>query len=160
MHLWLNTHVWMLIVRYIHKIMLGNISYAINVTIPQFITLNQLRPIDAYMRRKLTITGLDNGLSPGRRKAIIWTSAGILLIGQLGTNISQILIGIQTLLFKNMHLKMSSPKWSAFSLGLGVLISKVRTSVTSPRTFPIFWYKKGIECVLFRNPVRFVGFPA
>ena len=30
---------------------------------------------------KLTIIGSDNGLSPGRRQAIIWTNAGILLIG-------------------------------------------------------------------------------
>ena len=28
----------------------------------------------------LTVTGPDNGLSPGRRQAIIWTNAGILLI--------------------------------------------------------------------------------
>ena len=33
----------------------------------------------------LTIIGSDNGLSPGRRQAIIWTNAGILLIGPLGT---------------------------------------------------------------------------
>ena len=45
---------------------------------------------------KLTIIGSDNGLSPGRRQAIIWTIAGILLIGPLGTNFSKILIGIQT----------------------------------------------------------------
>ena len=38
---------------------------------------------------KLTIIGSDNGLSPGRRQAIIWTNAGILLIGPLGTNSSQ-----------------------------------------------------------------------
>ena len=31
----------------------------------------------------LTIIGSDNGLSPGRRKAIIWTNDGILLIGPL-----------------------------------------------------------------------------
>ena len=30
---------------------------------------------------KLNIIGSDNGLSPGRRQAIIWTNAGILLIG-------------------------------------------------------------------------------
>ena len=30
---------------------------------------------------KLTIIVSDNGLSPGRRQAIIWTNAGILLIG-------------------------------------------------------------------------------
>ena len=44
----------------------------------------------------LTIIASDNGLSPGRRQAIIWTNAGILLIGPLGTNFSEILIGIQT----------------------------------------------------------------
>ena len=30
--------------------------------------------------------GSDNGLSPGRRQAIIWTTAGLLLIWTLGTN--------------------------------------------------------------------------
>ena len=39
---------------------------------------------------KLTIIGSDNGLSPGRRQAIIWTNAGILLIWPLGTNFSEI----------------------------------------------------------------------
>ena len=33
---------------------------------------------------KLTMIGSDNGMSPGRRQAIIWTNAGILLIGPLG----------------------------------------------------------------------------
>ena len=63
---------------------------------------------------KLTVIGSDNGVSPGRRQAIIWTSAGILLIGPLGTNFSEILIGIQTLSFKKIHLKMSSAKWRPF----------------------------------------------
>ena len=58
----------------------------------------------------LTIIGSDNGLSPGRRQAVIWTSAGILLIGPLGTNFSEILIGIETFSLKKMHLKMSSVK--------------------------------------------------
>ena len=31
----------------------------------------------------LAIIGSDNGLSPGRRQAIIWTNAGILLIGPI-----------------------------------------------------------------------------
>ena len=48
----------------------------------------------------LTIIGPDNGLSPGRRQAIIWTNAGILLIGPCGTNFSEILIGIQTFSLK------------------------------------------------------------
>ena len=49
---------------------------------------------------KLTIIGSDNGLSLGRRQAIIWTNAGILLIGPLGANIIDIVIGIQTFSFK------------------------------------------------------------
>ena len=43
---------------------------------------------------KLTIIGPDNGLSPGQRQSIIWTNAGILLIGPLGINFSEILIEI------------------------------------------------------------------
>ena len=39
---------------------------------------------------KLTIIGWDNGLSPGRRQAIIWTNAGILLVETLGTKFSEI----------------------------------------------------------------------
>ena len=62
----------------------------------------------------LTIIGSDNGLSPGRRPAIIWTNAGILLIGPLGTKFSEILIGIQPFLFKKLHLKTSSAKWRLF----------------------------------------------
>ena len=70
---------------------------------------------------KLTIISTDNGLSPGRRQAIIWHSAGILLIGSLGTNFSEILIGIQTVSFKKMHLEISSAKCCPFYLGLNVL---------------------------------------
>ena len=63
---------------------------------------------------KLTIIGSDNGLPSERRQAIIWTNDGILLIGPLGTNFSEILIEIQTFLFKKMHLKMLSAKWRLF----------------------------------------------
>ena len=57
-----------------------------------------------------------------RRQAIIWTSAGILLIGPQGTNFSEIYTGIQTFSFKNMHLKMSSVKRRQFCLGFKVII--------------------------------------
>ena len=42
----------------------------------------------------LTIIGSDNGLSLGRRQAIIWANAGMLLIGPLGTGFREMLIGI------------------------------------------------------------------
>ena len=38
----------------------------------------------------LTIIGSDNGLSPGQHQAIIWTNAGLLFIGPLGTNFNEI----------------------------------------------------------------------
>ena len=71
----------------------------------------------------LTIIGSDNGLSPGWRQAIIGTNAGILVIGTLGTNFSEILIEIRPFSFKKMHLKMSSGKWRPFCLGLNVLMT-------------------------------------
>ena len=70
---------------------------------------------------KLTIIASDNGLSPDGRQAIIWTNAGLLLIGPLGTNFSEILIEILTFSFKKMHLKMSSENWRPIPLGLNVL---------------------------------------
>ena len=70
---------------------------------------------------KLIIIGSDNGLSPGRRQAIIWTNAGILLIWTLGTNFSEILSEIHAFSFMKMHLKRSSAKWLPFCLSLNVL---------------------------------------
>ena len=62
---------------------------------------------------KLTTIGSDNGLSPGRRQAIIWTNDRILLIGPLGTNFSEILIAIETFslqenAFENIVCEMAS----------------------------------------------------
>ena len=74
---------------------------------------------------KLTTIGSDNGLSPGRRQAIIWTNAGISLIRQLGTKFSEISSEIHTFLFKKMQLKMSSGKWRPFCLGLNVLTAAI-----------------------------------
>ena len=54
-------------------------------------------------------------------KATIWTSAGILLIGPSGTNVSEILIEI-TFSSEKVLLKMSSLKWQPFCRGLNVLI--------------------------------------
>ena len=57
---------------------------------------------------KLTIIGSDHGLLPGWRQAIIWTSAGILLNGPIGTNFNEILIEIDAFLFKKIHWKMAA----------------------------------------------------
>ena len=69
----------------------------------------------------LTTIGSDNGLSPGWRQAIIWTNAGILLFGPLGTNFNETSIEIHAFSLKKIHLKLSSGKWRPFCLGLNVL---------------------------------------
>ena len=96
---------------------------------------------------KLSIIDSDNGLSPGRRQAIIWTKAGILLIAPLGTNFSDILIEIYTFSFKKMHLEMSSGKWRPSCLGLNVLKGIVKPFMWWPlfksveKTYIIFHIK-------------------
>ena len=66
----------------------------------------------------LTIIASDNGLLPGQHQDIIWTNAGISLIG---TNFSEILIKILTFSFEKMCSKVSSAKYWPFCLGLNVL---------------------------------------
>ena len=73
---------------------------------------------------KQTIIGSDNGLSHGRRQAIIWTNDGILLTGTLGTNFHVTLSDIYTFFFMKMHLKMWSGKRRSFRLGLNKLMFK------------------------------------
>ena len=85
----------------------------------------------------LTIIVSDNGLSPGRRQAIIWTNAGLLLIGPLGTNFSEISIKILTFSFTKMRLKVSSVKWRPFCLGLNVLSAS-----------PMYIWEPNLLCLL------------
>ena len=61
--------------------------------------------------------GSDNGLSPILRQAIISTNDGLLSIGPLGSNFSEILIKIPNFSFTKMHLKISSAKWRPFCPG-------------------------------------------
>ena len=49
--------------------------------------------------------GSGNGLSPLRRQAITWTKAGWLSTGLLGTNLSEIRIGILSIFILKMHFK-------------------------------------------------------
>ena len=70
---------------------------------------------------KLTIIGSDNSLSPDRRQAIIWTNAGILLIGPLGTNFSETLIEILTFSFKQNAYESVVCETAVICLGLSVL---------------------------------------
>ena len=88
---------------------------------PDAIGLNSLNRVTHICVDELTITGWDNGMSPGRHEAIIWINTGISLIGPLGTNFSEILIEIQVFSFKKMHL--SSANGYPFCVGLDVSTS-------------------------------------
>ena len=103
--------------------------------------LNSLSLVKHICVSKLTIIGSNNGLSPGRRQAIIWTIAGIFLIGPMGTNFSKILIEIHTFSFMKMHLKMSSGKWRLFCLCLNML-SVRKNGNDSTKTFKLNNVKK------------------
>ena len=102
----------------------------------------------------LTIIGSDNGLSPGRRKAIIWINAGILLIWPLGTNFSEILIAIKAFSFNKMHLKVSSAKRRPFCLGLNVL-SKIfftlKIQWDLSRSHELLWVMSFVQRNVIRN---------
>ena len=102
-----------------------------------------------------TIIGSDNGLSPGRRQAIIWTNAGILLIGPLGTNFSEILIGIHKFSFTKMHLKMSSAKWRLFSLGLNVL--KLVLADMDVKELKQLWKRRIVKAAKRVEKVAYLG---
>ena len=67
---------------------------------------------------KPTRIASHSGLSPGRRQAIIWNEAGILLIEHLGINFSDISIEIQTFALKKIRLKMASAKCRPYCLGI------------------------------------------
>ena len=104
----------------------------------------------------LTIIGSDNGLSPGRRQAIIWTYDGILSIGPLGTNFSEILIGTQTFSFKKIgfkcrlrngvHFVSASMCWIGWDLGRHVLDDNSstleKTLTLEEKTHQIQYWKK------------------
>ena len=111
---------------------------------------------------KLTIIGSDNGLSPGRRRAIIWTNAGILFIWPSGTNFSEISIDIQTFSFKKIHFKMSSGKWRPFCLVLNMLMAYVvlcptRPSLTVVSTPLIKWLNSHVMEMKRKLPIAFFG---
>ena len=67
---------------------------------------------------KLNIIGTDNG----RRQAIIWTNAAILLNGAMVPNFNE--IEIDTFSFKKIHLKMSTEKGRQSYLHFNVWIDR------------------------------------
>ena len=95
----------------------------------------------------LTIIGSEDGLAPDRRQTIIWTNDGILLIGPLGTNFSEILMEIYTCSIGILHLKMSSEKWQPFCLNFNVFT--VHEVITKQNTAKLCAYCVGFTFHFF-----------
>ena len=87
----------------------GNIKEMFSKQTHQFHYLTHWGRVTHICVSKLTSVGSDNGLLPGRHQAIIWTNAGTLLIGLLGSNFSENpYIFIQENAFENGIWKMTS----------------------------------------------------
>ena len=128
---WLLPWAWKLACSYVahyigHTLLCACIEWDMSCVLWIWYALTQWGRVTHFCISKLISIGSDNGLSPGRRQAIIWTNAGILVIG---TNFSEILIKIHTFWFKKMHLKMLSRKRQPFCLSLNVLNSSLPCGV-------------------------------
>ena len=141
------THIWYLRLEYIPQTQFPCLTIIISADYTVNFSLTHWGRVTHICVGKLVIIVSDNGLSPVRRQAIIWTNAGILLIGPLGTNFSEILIEIHTFSFKKMHLKMSSGKWRPFCLVLNVL--KTSSIFNLQWTVPFQWHHM---CHITSNP--------
>ena len=100
--------------------------------------VNPLRPCNAY-RYYWTQSSLVQIMTCFlvRHWAITWTN-GILSIGPLGTNFSEILIGIPTVSFKKMQFKMSSAERRPFCLKKASEMS-TETNIKIMFTFTSIW---------------------
>ena len=120
------------------KIYIPDVNLKISYPISQLYRsrLNHWDSVAHICVSKLTVTVPNKGMSPNRHQAIIWANAGIMVIGPVGTNFSEIGIGIQTFSMTKMHLKMSSAKWRPFFLGFNMLMNYNLTSSISTCIFP------------------------
>ena len=93
-----NRHVWKVVGFYllphniylIQTLLLDNTAMNAHHILHYTVCLNHWGWVTHICVSKLTIIGSDNGLSTRRCQAIIWTNAGILLIGPSGTNFIEI----------------------------------------------------------------------
>ena len=121
--------------------------------------VNSLRPRDSYIcASKIIPLVSDNGLLPGRRQSIIWTNAGILLIGHLVSSFSGILIKINIVHSQNAHeddsLSPGRRKAVIWTNTLILLIGPLQYSVF--KTYIYFHSRKCTWMCHLQNGVYFV----
>ena len=99
---------------------------------------------------KLTIIGSYNGLSPGRRPAIIWTNTGILLIGPSRINFSEILIEMRIFSFIENAFENIVCKMLVISSRPQCVKTQSMQESSSLRSdpFPSAWGESSLQCAI------------
>ena len=101
----------------------------------------------------IIIIGTENGLSPGRCQAIIWTNDGILLIGPLPNKLQcnhnqNSYIFIQENTFENVVCKMSTilsrPQWQCVEINLMRSYWTFKMRTLNQENI-IYWQQKNME---------------
>ena len=105
---------------------------------PMYQPLAHLPQCRIYPSVNCASIGSDNGLSPVWRQAIIYTSACLLSIGPLGTNLSEILIKTPKFSFTKMHLNISSAKWWPFFPGGYKLMCELMVPFIQPSLLSLY----------------------
>ena len=107
--------------------------------------------------------GSDNGLSPIRRQAIIYTNAGLLAIGPLGTKFSEILIKMQNLSLTKMHLKIPSANCWPFAQEEtrinGIALCGGSGSDDEDNVFHLTCWWSRIQCIHVKNIIMSYFYP-
>ena len=150
----------LIVCRHYRFIFLVTFLHVISRYLAQEVSLTHWGRVTHICVTKLIIIASDNGLSPGRCQAIIWTNAGILFIGHLRTNFSEIVIGIHTFSLKKIHWNVSSGKWRPFCLGLNVLICLAMVSIDSVHSISYIQleYNKTTSHLLYKTNTTVVFF--
>ena len=115
-------------------------------------TLIDWGPVTHIYVSNLTGIGSDNSLLPGQRHVIIWTDAGLLLIGPSETDFNEILIKNHTFSFKKIYLKMS-PDSKVHGANMGPIWG--RQDQGGPQVGPMnfaIWVVRKMTAILFWPP--------
>ena len=108
-----NTHEWNFKQNYIKEIAFEYVIHKMAAICSDLIVLTHWGRVTHIYVSNLTIIGSDNELAPTWQQSIIWTNAGILFIGSLGTNFSKIFnrnynISIQETTFESVVCEMAA----------------------------------------------------
>ena len=93
----------------------------LNVREPDVVKTHWILATHIYAVVKWVIIASGNGLSLMWHQAVVWTTAGLFLIGSLRTNFSEIRTKNVYIFRQDIEVEISSAKWRPFCLGFNIL---------------------------------------